>query len=78
MPDSIRMSAMMAGMAPTVSYPMMSRGHACDGPAQADLLGAMSLGMMIGFATAHPFNMWMVNKGLRHGLMTERPGQAQD
>jgi hypothetical protein len=35
----------------------------------------MSLGVMAGFALAYPFNVWMVARNLKHGLMTERkPG----
>jgi FtsP/CotA-like multicopper oxidase with cupredoxin domain len=32
----------------------------------------MSLGVIVGFAMAYPANVWMVAKGLKHGLMTVR------
>jgi len=32
---------------------------------------------MVGFATAYPFNVWMVKKKIKHGLMTERGGSEQ-
>ena len=41
--------------------------------------GVMSLGVIVGFTTAYPFNVWMVAQNLKHGLMTERkPGSAFD
>jgi hypothetical protein len=34
---------------------------------------------MVGFATAYPFNLWLVKRKLKHGLMTERrPGSIFD
>jgi hypothetical protein len=33
----------------------------------------MSLGVIVGFATAYPVNVWMVSRNLKHGLMTARP-----
>jgi hypothetical protein len=32
----------------------------------------MSFGVVVGFATALPINVWMVAQNLKHGLMTER------
>jgi FtsP/CotA-like multicopper oxidase with cupredoxin domain len=32
---------------------------------------------MVGFATAYPFNVWMVKRKIKHGLMTERGGSGQ-
>lgn len=32
----------------------------------------MSLGVLVGFTTAYPFNVWLVSVKLKHGLMTER------
>ncbi|GAC1430521.1 MAG: hypothetical protein NVS1B11_13890 [Terriglobales bacterium] len=34
--------------------------------------GVMSLGVIVGFTTAYPFNAWMVAQQLKHGLMTGR------
>jgi hypothetical protein len=33
--------------------------------------------VMVGFTTAYPFNLWMVKKKIKHGLMTERAGGGQ-
>src|SRR3546814_10407107 len=32
----------------------------------------MSIGVIAGFAVAYPVNVWMVARGMKHGLMTER------
>jgi hypothetical protein len=36
----------------------------------------MSLGVIVGFVVAYPANVWLVAGGLKHGLMTQRKGQA--
>jgi FtsP/CotA-like multicopper oxidase with cupredoxin domain len=74
MPEFISMNAMMAGMAPTMSLLMMGRDMRAMDPLELVFWGVMSLGVMVGFATAYPFNVWMVKKGIKHGLMTERTG----
>jgi hypothetical protein len=35
--------------------------------------GVMSLAIGVGFLTAYPVNWWLVQAGLKHGLMTVRP-----
>jgi hypothetical protein len=77
MPEFISMNAMMAGMAPTMSLLMMGRDMRAMDPLELVFWGVMSLGVMVGFATAYPFNVWMVKKGIKHGLMTERAGGSQ-
>jgi FtsP/CotA-like multicopper oxidase with cupredoxin domain len=74
MPEFISMNAMMAGMAPTMSLLMMGRDMRAMDPLEFVFWGVMSLGVMVGFATAYPFNVWMVKKKIKHGLMTERAG----
>lgn len=78
MPEFISMNAMMAGMAPTMSLLMMGRDMRAMDPLELIFWGVMSLGVMVGFATAYPFNVWMVKKGIKHGLMTERPSAVQE
>lgn len=73
LPEFISMNAMMAGMAPVMSYLMMGRDMRAMEPTELVFWGVMSLGVMAGFALAYPFNVWMVAHGLKHGLMTERP-----
>ena len=74
MPEFISMNGMMAGMAPTMSLLMMGRDMRAMDPLEFVFWGVMSLGVMVGFTTAYPFNVWMVKKKIKHGLMTERPG----
>lgn len=73
LPEFISMNAMMAGMAPVMSFLMMGRDMRAMEPTELVFWGVMSLGVMVGFVTAYPLNVWMVKRGLKHGLMTERP-----
>ena len=77
MPEFISMNAMMAGMAPTMSLLMMGRDMRAMDPLELVFWGVMSVGVMVGFAAAYPFNVWMVKKNIKHGLMTERAGDGQ-
>ncbi len=78
MPEFISMNAMMAGMAPTMTFLMMGRDMRAMDPLELAFWGVMSVGVMVGFATAYPFNVWMVKKKVKHGLMTDRGGAAAD
>lgn len=73
LPEFISMNFMMAGMAPTMSLLMMGRDMRAMDPLQLLFWGVMSLGVVVGFAVAYPANVWMVAKGIKHGLMTDRP-----
>lgn len=75
-PEFISMNAMMAGMAPTMSLLMMGRDMRAMDPLELVFWGVMSLGVMVGFTAAYPFNVWMVEKKIKHGLMTDRKGTA--
>lgn len=72
-PELISMNAMMAGMAPVMSLLMMGRDMRAMEPTELLFWGVMSLGVMVGFAITYPFNVWLVSKGLKHGLTTLRP-----
>ena len=75
LPELISMNFMMAGMAPVMSFLMMSRDMRAMEPSQLLFWGVMSLGVTAGYALAYPSNVWMVATQLKHGLMTERrPG----
>ena len=75
MPEFVSMNFMMAGMAPTMSFLMMGRDMRAMEPTELLFWGVMSLGVIAGFTTAYPANVWLVKGGLKHGLMTERkPG----
>lgn len=72
LPEFISMNFMMAGMAPVMSFLMMGRDMRAMEPTELLFWGVMSLGVMAGFALAYPANVWMVARGLKHGLMTNR------
>lgn len=72
MPEFISMNFMMAGMAPVMSFLMMGSDMRAMEPTEFLFWGVMSFGVIVGFITAYPSNVWMVARGLKHGLMTER------
>ncbi len=75
LPEFISMNFMMAGMAPVMSFLMMGRDMRAMVPTELLFWGVMSLGVIAGFAMAYPWNVWLVKRSLKHGLMTERrPG----
>jgi FtsP/CotA-like multicopper oxidase with cupredoxin domain len=79
LPEFISMNTMMAGMAPVMTICMMGRDMRAMDPKELLFWGVMSLGVIAGFATAYPVNVWLVAKRLKHGLMTERkPGTRFD
>lgn len=76
LPEFISMNFMMAGMAPVMSFLMMGRDMRAMEPTELLFWGVMSIGVIAGFALAYPANIWLVARGLKHGLMTERPQRA--
>jgi len=79
LPEFISMNFMMAGMAPVMIFLMMGRDMRAMSPTELLFWAVMSVGVAAGFALAYPANVWMVKKGLKHGLMTVRkPGAEQD
>ncbi|ESY68097.1 MULTISPECIES: DUF4396 domain-containing protein [Mesorhizobium] len=76
LPEFISMNFMMAGMAPVMSFLMMGRDMRAMEPTELLFWGVMSIGVIAGFALAYPANVWLVARGLKHGLMTERPDQG--
>ncbi|ESY80332.1 multicopper oxidase [Mesorhizobium sp. LNHC221B00] len=76
LPEFISMNFMMAGMAPVMSFLMMGRDMRAMEPTELLFWGVMSIGVIAGFALAYPANVWLVARGLKHGLMTERSNQG--
>ena len=70
------MNFMMAGMAPTMTFLMMGSDMRAMQPGELVFWGAMSLGIIVGFAVAYPSNVWLVKRRLKHGLMTVESGPA--
>src|SRR5437879_1406895 len=71
-PELISMNFMMGGMAPVMSLLMMGRDMRAMVPTELLFWGVMSVGVIIGFTLAYPANVWMVQRSLKHGLMTVR------
>ena len=72
LPELISMNCMMGGMAPVMVLLMMGRDMRAMWPGEPLFWMVMSLGVSAGFAVAYPVNVWLVARGLKHGLMTER------
>lgn len=68
----LSMNFVMAGMYPAMTILMMGRDMRAMEPTYLVFWGAMSGAVLIGFATAYPINVWLVQKGLKHGMGTER------
>ncbi|MEP7188025.1 MAG: DUF4396 domain-containing protein, partial [Roseiflexaceae bacterium] len=72
LPEWISMNFMMAGMFPTMVVLMMSRDMRAMEPTELVFWGAMSAAIGVGLLTCYPVNLWLVNKGLKHGMGTVR------
>jgi hypothetical protein len=71
-PEWLSMNFMMAGMFPTMVVLMMGRDMRAMEPTQLAFWGAMSAAVLVGLIVAYPVNVWMVDKGLKHGMGTQR------
>jgi len=71
-PEWLSMNFMMAGMFPTMVVLMMGRDMRAMDPTQLTFWGAMSAAVGVGLLTAFPINVWLVQKGLKHGMGTVR------
>ena len=76
LPELLSMNLMMAGMAPVMTTLMMGRDMRAMWPGEPLFWFVMSIGVLAGFILAYPMNVWLVAKGLKHGLMTVRKGDA--
>ena len=75
LPEWFSMNTMAAGMFPVMVVLMMGRDMRAMEPTELLFWGTMSLGVIAGFLTAYPVNVWLVANNLKHGLSTERvPG----
>ena len=76
-PEWFSMNMMMAGMILVMVPQMMGRDMRAMEPSQLLYWGTMSFGVIAGFATAYPVNVWLVVKGLKHGLMSTEDGHGR-
>jgi len=74
LPELLSMNLLMAGMEPTMRLLMSSLEGAGD-PLRPAFWFVMSMSLMVGFMLAYPMNWWLVNKGMKHGMMTVRKGE---
>ncbi len=72
LPEWLSMNMVMAGMIPVMVAGMMGRDMRAMEPGQPLYWGVMSFGIIVGFVTAYPVNWWLVAKGLKHGMGTQR------
>ena len=72
LPEWLSMNFVMAGMFPTMVLLMMGGDMRAMEPTQLTFWGAMSAATLIGLLVAYPVNLWMVEKGLKHGMGTQR------
>ncbi|MFL5585392.1 MAG: DUF4396 domain-containing protein [Gemmatimonadaceae bacterium] len=75
-PELLSMNMMMAGMAPVMIFLMMGRDMRAMWPTEPLFWFVMSLGVTVGFIIAYPINVWLVARGMKHGLMTVRAEPA--
>lgn len=71
LPEWLSMNAVMAGMVPTMVI-LMTADMAAMEPTSIRFWGVMSLATMVGGLLAFPVNVWLVFKGLKHGMGTVR------
>lgn len=72
LPEWLSMNFMMAGMFPAMVVLMMGRDMRAMEPTQLAFWGAMSAAVIVALGVAYPVNVWMVQKGLKHGMGTQR------
>jgi len=71
LPEWLSMNGVMAGMIPTMVI-LMSHDMEAMHPSSMRFWGIMSLATLVGTIPAYPINWWLVKKGLKHGMGTER------
>jgi len=77
-PEWLSMNMMAAGMFPTMALLMMGRDMRAMDPPRALFWAVMSVGVIVGFTTAYPVNVWLVARNMKHGLMTVRAHATAD
>jgi hypothetical protein len=73
LPELVSMNGLMAGMA-AVSVPWRQAVPGASGPGDAGFWFIYCVALTAGFAVSYPLNWWLVSAGLKHGMMTVRPG----
>ncbi|MFS0695149.1 DUF4396 domain-containing protein [Streptomyces nitrosporeus] len=73
MSELLSMNSVMGGMT-AVMVPWMSHDMQAMHPSGARFWFVMSIALCAGFVVALPMNWWLVDHGLKHGMMTVRKG----
>ena len=73
LPEFLSMNGVMAGMV-AVMVPAMAHVTGADTPGSPRFWFVMSTALLTGLVVAYPINWWLVGQGLKHGMMTVRPG----
>ncbi|WP_016910211.1 DUF4396 domain-containing protein [Streptomyces xiaopingdaonensis] len=71
LPELLSMNAVMGGMT-AVMVPWMTNSPLHPSPAGPNFWFIMSMALCAGFLVALPMNWWLVDHGLKHGMMTVR------
>lgn len=71
LPEWLSMNAVMSGMIPVMTI-LMSRDMRAMDATSMRFWGVMSLATLAGAILALPVNWWLVAKGMKHGMGTER------
>lgn len=74
LPEFLSMNVLMAGMV-VVMHVLMPRISGSDDPLAPGFWFVMSMALIAGFVCAYPMNWWLVANGLKHGMITVRPGR---
>jgi hypothetical protein len=69
LPEWLSMNVLMAGMIP-VMVSLMARDPSATEPTGLRFWGVMSLAILVGAVAAYPVNVWLVGRGLKHGMGT--------
>lgn len=69
LPEWLSMNALMAGMIPVMVIATAADVAAME-PTSMRFWGVMSLAILVGSITAYPVNVWLVARGLKHGMGT--------
>jgi len=72
LPEFLSMNLLMAGMVITM-HALMPHISGSDNPFAGGFWFLMSMALIVGFIFAYPINWWLVEKGLKHGMVTVRP-----
>lgn len=69
LPEWVSMNSLMAAMVPIMVI-LMNRDPSAMEPTGMRFWGVMSLATLVGAVAAYPVNVWLVARGLKHGMGT--------